>query len=79
MLNKAFDLVKIMKEREIQPNLIYFTNLVHISFFMKNPQSVEKAYQMCLDYGLKIDSIFYSKIIDGMLYMKKKNRIAFFM
>lgn len=43
-LSKAFELLDLMAVYEIHPSIIIFTNLIHISFYNKNPKKAELAY-----------------------------------
>lgn len=35
-LRAAFALINLMKEKNLKPNIVYFTNLIHISFGFRN-------------------------------------------
>lgn len=43
-LNKAFDLLDLMETYEIKPSIVIYTNLIHISFYNKNPGKAELAF-----------------------------------
>lgn len=64
-----------MKRENIEPNLIYFTNLVHISFYCGNYKKAHQAYELLHFYKIKPDSKFYQKIIEGSLYFKRYSLI----
>lgn len=45
-LEKAFDLLDLMEVYQIHPSIIIFTNLIHISFYCKQPRKAEMAYNI---------------------------------
>jgi len=45
-LEKAFDLLDLMEVYQIHPSIIIFTNLIHISFYSKQPRKAELAYNI---------------------------------
>lgn len=45
-LHKAFELLDLMKVYKINPSIIVFTNLVHISFYNRNPKKAELAFSL---------------------------------
>lgn len=73
-LKKAFDLIPVMRAYDIIPSIIVYTNLVHISFYNRNPRRVGEAFSMFKKAGLKGDRLLYSKLIEGFLRMKDSKR-----
>ena len=71
----AFNLLKLMQEKNIKPNIIYFTNLIHVSFSSKNHSKAIEAFELCERSGLKKDSCMYSKLIKG-LYINRQFRLV---
>lgn len=45
-LEKAFDLLDLMKVYKMTPSIIIFTNLIHISFFNRNIRKAELAFTL---------------------------------
>ena len=72
-VTKAFDLIPVMKAYNIDPSIIVFTNLVHISFYNKKYKKVTEAFTMLKKDKLKGDKLLYSKLIDGFLKAKAYN------
>jgi len=64
-----------MKAHNISPNLIFMTNLVHISFYNRKPYNAVKIFNQTKEMKIKTDSLFYSKIISGLIKFKKKKEI----
>lgn len=75
-LHKAFDLLDLMKVFEIEPSIIIFTNLIHISFYNRNPKKADLAYTLFKKQGLRGDRLLYSKLVDGMLRFKDHNKVV---
>ena len=73
-LNKAFALVEIMNAYCIRPSIIVFTNLVHISFYSRKLKRAELAFRLLKKQKLQGDRLLYSKLVDGFLRVKDKNR-----
>ena len=74
-LSKAFDLLDLMKVFKIKPSIIIYTNLVHISFYNKNPKKAELSYTLFRKDKGKGDKLLYSKMIDGLIRFKEINKI----
>lgn len=75
-LHKAFDLLDLMRVFEITPSIIIYTNLIHISFYNRNPKKADIAYALIKKDGLKGDRLLYSKLIDGMMRFKDHNKVV---
>lgn len=75
-LQKAFDLLDLMAVYEIQPSIIVYTNLVHISFYNRNPKKAEVAFTLFKRLGLKGDRLLYSKLISGLCKFKESGRVC---
>lgn len=43
-LEKAFELIDLMAVYNIQPSIIFFTNLIHNSFYNRKPNKAELAF-----------------------------------
>ena len=56
-----------MKVYNIEPSIIIFTNLIHISFYNRNPRKAELAFTLFRKHNLDGDALIYSKIIDGLI------------
>lgn len=69
-LQNAFDLLDLMNVYNIQPSIIIFTNLIHISFYCREPRKAELAFLLFKKTKVNGDSLIYSKIIDGLLRFK---------
>lgn len=67
-LDKAFALLDQMKAKDITPSIVVFTNLIHISFYCKNPKKAQLAFSLFAKTGAKRDSLIYSKMVDGLLW-----------
>lgn len=78
-LNKAFELVDLMKAYGIPPSIIIFTNLVHISFYSRKLKRVEKAFALLKKQKLPGDRLLYSKLVDGFLRVKDLPRAIKYM
>ena len=74
-LSKAFDLLDLMKVYKIKPSIIIYTNLVHISFYNRNPKKAALSYTLFRKDGGKGDKLLYSKIIDGMIRFKEISKV----
>lgn len=74
-LHKAFDLLDLMMVYEITPSIIVFTNLVHISFYNRNPKKADLAFTLFKKQGLKGDRLLYSKLIDGFLRFNDHSKV----
>lgn len=74
-LHKAFDLLDLMEVYEIKPSIIIFTNLIHISFYNRNPKKAELAFTLMRKQGIKGDSLMFSKIIDGLIRFKQSQKV----
>ena len=69
-LYKAFDLLDLMEVYKIKPSIIIYTNLIHISFYNRNPRKAELAFTLFKKKGLQGDRLMYSKLIDGLIRFK---------
>ncbi len=74
-LYKAFDLLDLISVYNIVPSIIIFTNLVHISFYNRNPRKAELAVTLFKRTGRRGDCLLYSKIIDGLIRFRQVNKI----
>ena len=74
-LPKAFELLDLMMVYEITPSIIVFTNLVHISFYNKNPKKADLAFTLFKKQGLKGDRLLYSKLIDGFMRFNEHSKV----
>lgn len=74
-LDKVFELIDLMGVYRIQPSIIHFTNMIHVSFYSRNSQKAELAFKLFKKSGLKGDAILYSKLIDGLIRDKKIKRV----
>lgn len=78
-LKDAFDLLKEMEKRDMSPSIIFFTNLIHISFMLRNSRKAELAFKLFKKTGNKGDSLMYSKLIEGLIKLKKQERIGYYL
>ena len=60
---------------EINPSIIIYTNLIHISFYCRQPRKAELAFSLFKKSGHDGDALLYSKMVDGMIRMKQFNRV----
>ena len=74
-LHKAFELLELMKAYEIKPSIIIYTNLIHISFYNRNPRKAELAFTLCRKSKNRGDAVLYSKIIDGLIRFRQINKV----
>lgn len=74
-LQKAFDLLELMEVHEIKPSIIIFTNLIHISFYNKNPKKAEVAFLQFKRNGGQGDKLMYSKLVDGLIRFKETSKL----
>jgi len=74
-LQKAFDLLDLMAAYEIIPSIIIYTNLIHISFYNKNPKKAEQAFLLFKKQGLKGDRLMYSKLIEGLIRFRETSKL----
>lgn len=74
-LHRAFDLLDLMAAFEINPSIVIYTNLIHVSFYNKNPKKADIAFTLFKRAGLKGDRLMYSKLIDGFMRFKEHNRV----
>ena len=75
-LHRAFDLLDLMAVYEISPSIVIFTNLVHVSFYNKNPKKADVAFTLFKRTGMKGDRLLYSKLLDGFMRFKDHNRVV---
>lgn len=66
-LEKAFDLLDLMAVYNIHPSIIIYTNLIHISFYCREPRKAELAFSLFRKQKLDGDALIYSKLIDGLI------------
>ncbi len=59
----------------IKPSIIIYTNLVHISFYNRNPRKAELAFTLFKKLKVRGDKLLYSKIIDGLIRFRQINKI----
>jgi len=74
-LEKAFDLIELMRVYEIKRSIIIYTNLIHISFYSKNCRKAELAFTLMKKEGLVGDKLLYSKLIDGLIRFGETTRL----
>ena len=74
-LESAFDLLDLMNVYNILPSIIIFTNLIHISFYCREPRRAELAFTLFRKHKLDGDSLIYSKIIDGLIRFKNLKKV----
>jgi len=74
-LQKAFDLLDLMDVYEIKPSIIIFTNLIHISFYNKNPKKAEVAFMQFKRLGGVGDKLMYSKLVEGLIKFKETGKL----
>lgn len=74
-LEKAFDLLDLMKVYNIIPSIIIFTNLIHISFYCRDVRKAELAFSLFRKQQLDGDQLIYSKMIDGLLRFRHINKV----
>lgn len=77
-LRKAFELLDLMQVFEIPPSIIIYTNLIHISFYNRNPRKAELALSIFKSKKQRGDRMMYSKIIEGMIRFKNYNKVPKF-
>lgn len=66
-VQKAFELLDLMAAYKINPSIVIYTNLIHISFYNKNAKKAEAAFSIFKRTGMRGDRLMYSKLIDGLL------------
>lgn len=74
-LKSAFGLLEMFDEMKMKPSLIFFTNLIHVSFFNKKPNKAELAFTLMKKEAIRGDKLMYSKLIEGLLRFKQADRI----
>ena len=74
-LKSAFDLLSIIEEYNLTPTLIFFTNLIHVSFYNKKPVKAELAVSLMKKHKIAGDKLMYSKLIEGLLRFKQTERV----
>lgn len=60
---------------KISPSIIIYTNLIHISFYCREPRKAELAFTLFRKNKLDGDSLIYSKIIDGLIRFKQIKKV----
>lgn len=78
-LKSAFGLLEVFSEINLKPSLIFFTNLIHVSFFNKKPAKAELAFTLMKKEGIKGDKLMYSKLIEGLLRFKQAERVPVYL
>lgn len=73
-VDKAFELIPVMKAYGIPPSIIVYTNLIHISFYNKKLKRVEEAYNLIKKDRIRGDRLMYSKLIDGFLRFRDQRK-----
>lgn len=63
----------------MQASIIFFTNLIHISFMLRNSRKAELAFNLFKKTGKRGDSLMYSKLIEGVIKAKKHEKIGFYL
>ena len=74
-LSRAFDLLDLMTAFDIIPSIVIYTNLIHISFYNRNPKKADVAFTLFKKAGLRGDKLMYSKLVDGFIRFKEHTRI----
>lgn len=74
-LENAFELIDLMRVYNINPSIIVYTNLIHISFYCREPRKAELAYQLFKKSKLEGDGLLYSKIIDGLIRFRQTKKV----
>lgn len=64
-----------MNVYNIAPSIIIFTNLIHISFFCREPRKAELAYSLFKKQKLDGDCLIYSKLIDGLIRFRQIKKV----
>jgi pentatricopeptide repeat protein len=77
-LKTAFDLLEQMEAFFVKPSLIFFTNLIHVSFFNKKPAKAELAATLMKKNKIKGDKLMYTKLIEGLLRFKQTDRVLYY-
>lgn len=75
-LKQAFDLLEYIAKNNMRPSLIFFTNLIHVSFFNKKPAKAELVATLMAREDIKGDKLMFSKLIEGLLRFKQTQNIA---
>lgn len=78
-LKSAFGLLEVFAEINLKPSLIFFTNLIHVSFFNKKSAKAELAFTLMKKEGIKGDKLMYSKLIEGLLRFKQAERVPVYL
>lgn len=74
-LKSAFELLDKFEECKIKPSLIFFTNLIHVSFYNKKPAKAELVFTLMRKENVKGDKLMYSKLIEGLLRFKQTRQV----
>jgi pentatricopeptide repeat protein len=74
-LKSAFDLLEYIAKHNMHPSLIFFTNLIHVSFFNKKPAKAELVATLMAKEKVKGDKLMFSKLIEGLLRFKQTQNI----
>lgn len=45
-LDKVFELTDLMEVYGIQPSIIHYTNMIHVSFYSRNSKKAELAFKL---------------------------------
>lgn len=78
-LRRAFELVEEIENRKMRASIIFFTNLIHISFMNKNPRKADLAFKLFKKTGGKGDSLMFSKLIEGSIKSKRMEKIGYYL
>lgn len=60
-------MIDLMHVYNINPSIIIYTNLIHISFYCCEPRKAELAYSLYRKQKMEGDELLYSKLIDGLI------------
>lgn len=74
-LHKAFELLDLMEVYEIEPSIIVYTNLIHISFYNRKVRKAELAFKLARNKKIRGDRLLYSKIIDGIMRFHQNKKV----
>lgn len=77
-LKDAFDLYELFAEIGCKPSLIFFTNLIHVSFYNKKPNKAELVFTLMKKDGVRGDKLMYSKLIEGLIRYKQITKILLY-
>jgi pentatricopeptide repeat protein len=75
---EAFSLINEMRRWNVEPSVIFFTNIIHISFSNRQAHLAEKAYFMMCNEGLQPDLICIAKLVQGFTRAKLLHKAVTF-